>query len=253
MLASKSEVKDPGASPESSELGAQGRAWAIPGLHHFPGANCAVPKVASIQAHQQTELMKRTSKFIAVAMVTGVIVVIPIYLALLLFLKAIKSALFLVKPFALFLPEGIPAEHFLALLLVLFLCFLVGVLVRTPLGRAIRERIEKTLFERVPGYALLRSLTQRVMGENRENAWKPALAEIENALVPAFIVEECDDGRLTVFVPSIPTPLAGAVYILSRERVHPLDVPFTKAVQSISRWGSGSKDLVAAMKTTNLR
>jgi len=51
-----------------------------------------------------------------------------------------------------------------------------------------------------------------------------------------------------VFVPSAPTPFAGAVYIIERRRVHPLDVPFTQAIKSISRWGTGSKDLVAAMK-----
>jgi uncharacterized membrane protein len=78
--------------------------------------------------------------------------------------------------------------------------------------------------------------------------WKPVLAEIEDALVSAFIVEELDDGRLTVFVPSVPTPLAGAVYILSRERVHLVDIPFTEAIKSVSRWGSGSKDLVAAIR-----
>ena len=60
--------------------------------------------------------------------------------------------------------------------------------------------------------------------------------------------EELDDDRFTVFVPSVPTPMAGAVYILTRDRVHPLDIPFTQAVKPISRWGSGSKDLVAAMK-----
>jgi len=74
------------------------------------------------------------------------------------------------------------------------------------------------------------------------------LAEIEEALVPAFIIEELDDGRLTVFVPSVPTPLAGGVYILSPNRVHALNIPFTQAVKVISRWGSGSKDLVAAMR-----
>jgi hypothetical protein len=31
--------------------------------------------------------------------------------------------------------------------------------------------------------------------------------------------------------------------------VHSLDVPFTQALKSVSRWGSGSKELVAAMKT----
>ena len=72
--------------------------------------------------------------------------------------------------------------------------------------------------------------------------------EIEDALVPAFIIEELDDGRFTVFVPSVPTPLAGAVYVLRRERVHVLDIPFTQAVRSISRWGSGSGELVAAMR-----
>jgi uncharacterized membrane protein len=73
------------------------------------------------------------------------------------------------------------------------------------------------------------------------------LTELRGKETTAFIIEEFEDGRFTVFVPSVPTPLAGAVYILSRDRVHPLDVPFTQAIKSISRWGSGSKDLVAAM------
>jgi len=51
-----------------------------------------------------------------------------------------------------------------------------------------------------------------------------------------------------VFVPSIPTPFAGAVYVLARERVHPVDVPFTDAIKVISRWGSGASVLVAAME-----
>ena len=130
----------------------------------------------------------------------------------------------------------------------LSLCFLIGLAVRARSGRALRERLEKSLFARIPGYALFRSLTQRLAGESREHVWQPALAEIEDALVPAFIIEELEDGRFTVFVPSIPTPLAGAVYVLSRDRVHPLDVPFTQAVQTVSRWGSGTKDLVAAMQ-----
>lgn len=53
-------------------------------------------------------------------------------------------------------------------------------------------------------------------------------------------------------VPSVPTPLAGAVYVLTPDRVHPLDIPFTQAVKSVSRWGSGSRDLVMAMTTRAL-
>ena len=95
---------------------------------------------------------------------------------------------------------------------------------------------------------MIRSLTQRMAGDSSESAWMPALVELEDALVPGFVIEPLDDGRFTVFVPSVPTPFAGAVYILTADWVHILDVPFTQAVISISRWGSGSRDLVAAMR-----
>jgi uncharacterized membrane protein len=193
--------------------------------------------------------MKRLGGFVMSSFVSGLLIVIPLYLAILLLLKAMQSVVGLVRPFAMLLPEWFPAEHVLSLLLVVVVCFLIGAVVRTTGGRAVRERLEKSLFERVPGYALFRSLTQRLAGQDEENVWEPALAEIEEALVPAFIIEELEDGRLTVFVPSVPTPLAGAVYVLARERVHPLDVPFTQAVRAVSRWGSGSGELVAAMKT----
>jgi uncharacterized membrane protein len=192
--------------------------------------------------------MKKFCEFAGSAFLSGLLIVVPIYLSILLLLKAMQSVVGFVRPLAMLVPAWFPAEHALSLLLVLIVCFLIGVAVRTAAGRAIRERIEKSLFERIPGYALLRSLTQRIAGKDEERAWKPALAEIEEALVPAFIIEELDDGRFTVFVPSVPTPFAGAVYILAAERVHPLNVPFTEALKSISRWGSGSKELVAAMK-----
>jgi uncharacterized membrane protein len=194
-------------------------------------------------------LMKHIWEFFKNTLVGGLLVVVPIYLAVLLLLKAMQSVAGLVRPVAKLLPPSLPAENILSLLLVLSICFLIGLALRARTGRAIRERIEQSLFEKIPGYALIRSLTQRLAGESREHVWQPALAEIEEALVPAFIIEELEDGSFTVFVPSIPTPLAGAVYVLSQERVHPLDVPFTQAIQTISRWGAGAKDLVAAMKT----
>jgi uncharacterized membrane protein len=194
--------------------------------------------------------MKRGLGFFVGSFVAGFLIVVPIYLAVLLLLKAMKSVVGLVKPIAKLVPDSLPAETLLSLLFVLVICTLIGIAVRTAVGKAIRERLEKTLFERIPGYAVIRSLTQQLAGSSRERVWQPAFVEIEEALVPAFIIEEFEDGRYTVFVPSIPTPFAGAVYVLDRERVHPLDVPFTDALRTISKWGYGSKDLVAAMEKT---
>ena len=180
--------------------------------------------------------MKFIREFVTSVVVGGLLVVLPIYLAVLLLLKATKVVLQLVHPVAELLPAGIPAPDVFSLMLVLIVCAAVGLVVRTHAGGVVRERIE-TFLGRLPGYSLFRSLTQQLAGKTQDSVWKPALVEIEDALMPAFIVEEFEDGRYTIFVPSVPTPLAGAVYVLGRERVHPVDVPLTQAVRSISQWG----------------
>jgi len=192
--------------------------------------------------------MKYVREFVMSTLVGGLLIVVPVYLAVLLLLKGMKSVGGLVRPIAALLPDWVPAEGLFALLLVLGVCFLVGVAVRTRAGRVVREKMEVAFFGRLPGYGLIRGLTQRLAGDSEGTEWTPALVEIEDALVPGFIIEMLDDGRITVFVPSVPTPLAGAVYILDPERVHVVDVPFTQAIRSVSRWGAGSKDLVAAMR-----
>jgi uncharacterized membrane protein len=190
--------------------------------------------------------MKLARRFIA-NVVVGALVVLPIYLAILVLLKGIKSLASFLRPFTMLLPSWLPGEQVLSLVLVLVVCSVIGVAVRTRLGRSLRKSMETSVLERIPGYSLFRSFTQQLAGQGQQDAWKPALAEIEDALVPAFIIEALEDGRLTVFVPSVPTPLAGAVYILQSERVHPLDIPFAQAIKAVSRWGSGSRELVAAM------
>jgi uncharacterized membrane protein len=191
-------------------------------------------------------LMKKPFQFVLNTLGSGLLVVIPIYLAVLLILKAAASVAGLVRPLSQLVPDWVPAERILSLLLVLTICFLIGVALHTRRGRVTRDVIEKTIFERIPGYATIRGLTHRMAGDESETVWRPAFAEIEEALVPAFIIEEFEDGRYTVFVPSVPTPFAGAVYILEGKRVHPLNIPLTQALQVISKWGSGARDLVTA-------
>lgn len=192
--------------------------------------------------------MKYLREIISSIALGGLVILLPIYLTVLLLLKGVDFIKQLLNPLAAMLPEWVPAPFLIVLLLLLALCALIGMAARTPAGRKVRNMVERSFFERLPGYATFRSLTQRLTGTSNGTGWKPALAEIEEALVPAFIIEKLEGDRFTVFVPSVPTPLAGAVYVLDGHRVHPVDVPFTKAVRCISQWGAGSKDLVAAME-----
>jgi uncharacterized membrane protein len=202
--------------------------------------------------------LKQCRHFVGTTLLAGILLVAPIYLAILLLLKAMKSVEGLIKPMKSIeglikplrglLPSWLPGEVVVSLSVVLLFCFLIGMLLRTGIGQAARARIENSVLVKIPGYDTIRGMTRQLAGECCDNTWRPALVEIEEALVPAFIVEEIGDGRFAVFVPSVPTPLAGSIYILTPERVHPLNVPFTAALKTISRWGSGSKELVAAME-----
>ena len=78
--------------------------------------------------------MKQARPFVVNALISDLISVVPVYLAVLLLLKAMGSVLGLVGPFAKLLPDWLPATNILALLLLLVLCFVVGVAVRTAAG-----------------------------------------------------------------------------------------------------------------------
>jgi uncharacterized membrane protein len=192
--------------------------------------------------------MKFLRDFVGTAVVGGLLVLVPLYLAVLLFAKLLGTVVGVVKPIANLLPEWVPAERILSVLLVLVLCFLVGLLVGTTKGAAMRDRLERALFGKLPGYDLFRSLSLRATGHAEQAGWTPAIAEVEDAYVPAFIIEKLDNGSFTVFVPSVPTPFAGAIYVLTPDRVHELDVPVAQAARAISQWGIGTAALVGKMK-----
>ena len=91
--------------------------------------------------------MKYAREFVTSTLVGRLLIVVPVYLAVVLLLKGMKSAASLVRPFAALLPDWIPAERFFSLLLVLVVCFLVGVAVRTKSGRGSRADRDRVLRE----------------------------------------------------------------------------------------------------------
>src|SRR5579862_2659951 len=86
-------------------------------------------------------LMKNAFLFAAKAILNGFLILVPIYLAVLVLLKAVGSIGKLMHPFTLLLPKWLPAGNLLSVLLVLALCLLIGAAVRTRAGRTIRDHV----------------------------------------------------------------------------------------------------------------
>ena len=192
--------------------------------------------------------MRALAEFTKTTLIGGVLIVLPVYLSVLLLVKAIAGISGLVAPIADGLPAALQFPQLIAVLLLIVACFACGIAVRTGPGLRAKNAIEHSLLEKIPGYTLIRGLAGRVVGNTEEETFTVVLAEIEEALVPAFLVEDCDEQHCTIFVPSVPTPAAGAIYIIAKERVHRVDVSFATAVRVISKWGAGSSELLARMQ-----
>jgi uncharacterized membrane protein len=192
--------------------------------------------------------MRSLAEFTKTTLIGGLLVVLPLWISVLLLAKAVAGVAALLSPVTAQLPESIHhLRNVVAFLIAVAACFVAGLVVRTGPGLRAKSVLDRYLLERIPGYTLLRGLAGRITGHEEGSTFAAALVEIEDALVPAFVVEEHPDGRYTVFVPSVPTPAAGTVYIMDRARVHLVDVPFTTAVAVISKWGAGAGDLLRAL------
>lgn len=192
--------------------------------------------------------MKGILRFLRTTLIGGALVVLPAWLAVLLMVKALMKVQVLVKPVSSHLPESVIHPKVIALLVLILVCFAVGALVRTAFGRQAKEVVEDKVLEKVPGYTTLRGIAQQ-LGDLKENhGFKPALVEIEEALAPCFIVETHAGDLLTVFIPSAPTPAAGTILIISAARVHPVSVPVATMFQCVTKWGTGTGELLAAME-----
>jgi uncharacterized membrane protein len=193
--------------------------------------------------------MKQPFELLKSALVTGLIIVLPAWLALLLLVQLLLKLGVLVKPIASQMPKGINHPQIVAGAVFIVICLLVGLLVQTAIGRVIGRTLGENVFNRVPGYQPLRNIARQFSDMSANDGFKPALIEVEDGcLAPAFLIDTHADRLSTVFMPSVPTPMAGSIFIMPSGRVHPIDVPVTTMMKCISKWGSGSAELLAALE-----
>ena len=195
-----------------------------------------------------TGFMRAAYDFVKSTVIGGVLVVLPVVVVASVAGKAFASVRAVIQPFADTLPGGPLIDAVAAALIVIVGCFVAGALARTAIGQRSFASLESRILGRIPGYELARNLSQRLLGAPDGAPFAPAFAETDAGLVPAFVVERHDDGSCTVFVPAVPTPGVGALYVMPESRVHLLDVPFSRVVKCVTSFGVGSGELLKARR-----
>jgi uncharacterized membrane protein len=176
-------------------------------------------------------------------LLNGAMIVLPIGAIILLVLAIVQKVQGVSEPFTGRL--GHPAIT--GTVLLILLCFLVGLLLRSAAGRAAQRVLDRRVFEHVPAYRLVKAFAgDGPLAEHGGRAMRPALAAIEEGQCPALVMDQLGDGRLIVFVPGSPAPMSGALYVFTPERVTYLDVPLLPFLKMISSWGLGLREMIEA-------
>ena len=125
-------------------------------------------------------------------------------------------------------------------------CFLLGLLIKTKLGKMLHKAIEKAILHRFPGYSLLRETVEQLLGGKKSPFSTVALVQIygNETLMTAFVTDEHENGMFTVFVPTGPNPTSGNIYHLEAKCVHVVDVSVESTMRSIISCGAGSTKLI---------
>lgn len=137
----------------------------------------------------------------------------------------------------------------LVIAIIITVCFVVGVFVRTRLGTWIHLTLENRILRIAPGYSLIKETVVQLLS-NRKRTPFSSVALVQpfgnETLASAFITDRHEDGSRTVFVPTGPNPTSGNIYHLKGQYVHPVNVGLEDAMRSIISCGAGSTKLIKA-------
>ena len=201
--------------------------------------------------------MEKLREFVKSTLVGGLLVLLPVAIfvyALLWVFDLIVQAIAPLTKVVMKTSEhsGLVAD-IVAIGLLIWLCFLVGMFVRTRLGRWGYLALEARLLKRAPGYSMIKETVTQFLDKDKKSPFSSvALARIfgNDTLVSVFITDTHEDGSYTVFMPTGPNPTSGNIYHLPAESVIPIDVPVEDTMRSIISCGAGSSILIAKYNET---
>lgn len=178
----------------------------------------------------------------------GLLFLAPFVVLIIILGKALELIRGVIGPIAKKIPVesvvGLETPKILALFILIFVCFLAGLVAQTRPAKKLVGWLETALLSNIPGYSFLKNLGEEVAGAKSAQSNIPILARFDDSWQIGFLVERIPEGRVVVFIPDAPSPWSGSVYILDEEQVKPLEVPSTATLKSLQRLGEGTAALV---------
>ncbi|UXX79135.1 DUF502 domain-containing protein [Reichenbachiella carrageenanivorans] len=183
--------------------------------------------------------------FAKTTLVGGFLLIVPFGILFVLFDKALNLFRTIVAPIAGLIPiehiGGITLNRILAFFVLLFLCFIAGLLAKTRVAAEKREWLEQKLQSVIPGYSLIKGMTETIAGLESNNMNDVVMVDIEEVWQIGFLMGKIDDDLSTVFLPGAPSPLSGDVVFVKNERIRKLNISEVNAISIHKKLGQGAE------------
>lgn len=191
-------------------------------------------------------MKKSIPSLIRTNVLLGFIVLIPIAILGLLFAKLLDFLRDIADALGIESTWGAAIAVVVAVAALLVFSFLLGTAVRTRLGALSFGFFEERFFRRVPGYEVISNILKGFA--KTAGGYPMCMVSLygEGTAVLGLVMEENDNGSVTVFVPTSPAMTIGTIHLVRRDRVRVLDASMVDATNCISGWGIGSRKLLGA-------
>lgn len=188
--------------------------------------------------------MKKQDNPFRTTAIGGAIFLVPFVVVLLVVGKALGIMRLAAEPIA----QAIGLEQvgavavidFIAVLLLVVLCWIAGKLATGQRGQALHRAFDEKLLDLFPRYGFVKSMAESlsVNTDGRPATLPVVLVRFDDQSQVAFEVERTSQ-HVVVFLPGSPDPWSGAVSLVTPDRVQRADVDFSTAVRSIRLLGRG--------------
>ncbi len=194
--------------------------------------------------------MVSLKQFIKTTFLGGFLIVLPIVILLMVLNWMFESVTNHIRPITNLLIQTTRVNEFVAaffaVLFIVLIFFLVGLLVKTEMGKVTFAAFENKFLGKIFGYKIIKETVMQIFGEERNVFKAVALVKLfgNETLMTAFVTDEHSDGSYTVFIPSGPAPTAGFVYHVRKDQITIVDIPVDQALRTILSLGAGSKKII---------
>jgi uncharacterized membrane protein len=192
--------------------------------------------------------MKSITSFINTTLIGGLFFVIPFVFLVLIIGKILGVLEKLVVPITAKIPletiGGIAFPRIFTFLVLLLLCFIAGLFAKSKKAIDLKKWIEEKVLSHIPGYTLLKGMTESAVGLDSKDLKDVVLVNIEEVWQIGFLMDEIDDELSAVYIPGAPNPMSGDVFFVKKERLKKLDLPELSAMKIYKKLGLDAKKIL---------